>query len=465
MRRLSRHVLMGLGIGVSLLIIVLLMLTNGVWAGLGNASPTPFQLTLAGTGFTYQGELTQSGRPANGTFDFRFRLFDAASGGQQVGKTVTKDDVQVTNGHFTLVLDFGPNVFNGEARWLELAVRPGNSTGSYTVLSPRQALHPVPYALALPGLRIERVPDSDVPNIIGGHISNTVTSGVDGAVIAGGGAVIVGGTSWINQVTGTFGTVSGGADNIAGAWSVAGGGLSNWATGNTSTIGGGEMNAAGGKYATVGGGRTNSAGGEYATVAGGGGPFYQHKGNEAHGDWSAVGGGNDNHAMATASTIPGGSQAWARDYGQFAYASGAFSESIYLGATGTAQFSLYVLRYEVPAEDDIAYTLKLDGYSKHISVPISHTIAFDILVTARSQEGESAAWNIQGVIENTGGTTQLVGQPIVTTLSNDPNWDTYVQADDTTDSLLIWIYSYSETPVRWVAVVRAAQVGWELPPN
>jgi hypothetical protein len=45
--------------------------------------------------------------------------------------------------------------FEGEARWLEVEVRPGASTGSYTVLTPRTSLTGVPYALGLrPGATV-----------------------------------------------------------------------------------------------------------------------------------------------------------------------------------------------------------------------------------------------------------------------------------------------------------------------
>jgi hypothetical protein len=92
-----------------------------------------------GSAFTYQGKLTDSGAPATGAYDFRFILYNADAGGSQVGTTLTADDVVVTAGAFTVVLDFGSNIFDGQARWLELAVRPGASTGFYTVLSPRQS--------------------------------------------------------------------------------------------------------------------------------------------------------------------------------------------------------------------------------------------------------------------------------------------------------------------------------------
>ncbi len=85
--------------------------------------------------------------PANDTYDFEFKLYDTASGNGQVGSTITKDDITVTEGLFTVALDFGSGAFTGEARWLEIGVRPGSSDGGYTTLSPRQALTPTPYAL------------------------------------------------------------------------------------------------------------------------------------------------------------------------------------------------------------------------------------------------------------------------------------------------------------------------------
>jgi hypothetical protein len=99
-----------------------------------------------GTAFTYQGRLADAGSPANGPYDLQLALFDAAAGGAQVGPLVTRDDVVVADGLFTVSLDFGA-AFAGNARWLELRVRPGASTGAYTTLSPRQELTASPYAL------------------------------------------------------------------------------------------------------------------------------------------------------------------------------------------------------------------------------------------------------------------------------------------------------------------------------
>ena len=65
----------------------------------------------------------------------------------QQGVTLTKDNVSIEDGYFTVELDFGNDVLDGDARWLEIAVRPGDSNDLYTTLSPRQAITPAPYAM------------------------------------------------------------------------------------------------------------------------------------------------------------------------------------------------------------------------------------------------------------------------------------------------------------------------------
>jgi len=57
----------------------------------------------------------------------------------------------VSNGLFTVPLDFGSAAFTGDARWLEVAVRCPAGSGSYTTLTPRQPLTAAPYALYAKG--------------------------------------------------------------------------------------------------------------------------------------------------------------------------------------------------------------------------------------------------------------------------------------------------------------------------
>jgi hypothetical protein len=257
--------------------------------------------SLAGSAFTYQGRLTSGGAPVNGQCDFQFSLFDAASAGTQIGSTQPATNVSVMNGLFTVAIDFGGGAFNGAARWLEIGVRCPAGSGSYTTLSPRQALHAAPYALALPGLWTQQ--NATSPNLIGGFSGNSVTSGVVGATIGGGGE-----SGFPNRVTDSYGTVGGGGNNQAGnnagtvndrSGATVGGGIFNTASGQYATVGGGINNTASGSAATVGGGINNTASGSAATVGGG----YL---NIASGEYATVGGGINNTASGSDATVGGG---------------------------------------------------------------------------------------------------------------------------------------------------------------
>ncbi len=98
--------------------------------------------------FTYQGRLTDLGSPANNIYEMQFKLFNtqAVGTGEELG-LLTRTDVDVSNGVFTVVLDFGESVFDGSERFLEIGIRPAGSTDPYTLLSPRQPITSAPYAV------------------------------------------------------------------------------------------------------------------------------------------------------------------------------------------------------------------------------------------------------------------------------------------------------------------------------
>ncbi|HSE37308.1 MAG TPA: tail fiber domain-containing protein, partial [Blastocatellia bacterium] len=134
-----------------------------------------------GTAFTYQGRLTDSGNVANGTYDMQFKLFDTSTVGTGTpqGSTLLLTNIAVTAGLFTVQLDFGvcPSCFNGEARFLEIAVKPtGGST--FTTLGPRQPVTPTPYAI-----KSQKATTADNATQLGGQpasgfIQNTTTQQV-----------------------------------------------------------------------------------------------------------------------------------------------------------------------------------------------------------------------------------------------------------------------------------------------
>lgn len=108
-------------------------------------------LALAGnvlaqsSSFNYQGRLNDAGSAASGTFQFQFKLYDAGAGGSQVGSTLNDVPVSVSNGVFSVSLDFGVMAFSGGDRFLEVSVRK-TANDPYTPLTPRQKINSAPYA-------------------------------------------------------------------------------------------------------------------------------------------------------------------------------------------------------------------------------------------------------------------------------------------------------------------------------
>ncbi len=104
-----------------------------------------------GRSFTYQGQLSQSGAPVDGTVHLRFSLWDAATGGTQIGANQIAADVPIDHGLFNVQVnagdEFGAQAFNGQARWLQVEVCTDAACASSTVLDPRQAMTAAPYAL------------------------------------------------------------------------------------------------------------------------------------------------------------------------------------------------------------------------------------------------------------------------------------------------------------------------------
>ncbi|MGP8234995.1 MAG: hypothetical protein ACLQVW_06270, partial [Limisphaerales bacterium] len=131
------------------------------------------QAAAQGTAFTYQGQLNDNGTPANGSYDLSFGLFNVATGEKTVVAPRTNSAVCVTNGQFTVILDFGSDIFTGANYWLELSVRTNGSSMFHT-LAPRQAVLPTPYAMfaanagvANFALSARSVAAADIAGIIG----------------------------------------------------------------------------------------------------------------------------------------------------------------------------------------------------------------------------------------------------------------------------------------------------------
>ena len=291
-------------------------------------SSLAFTALAQGTAFTYQGQLQNNGSPASGTYDLQFLLYTNNSASSAVAGPVTTNGVMITNGLFTVLVDFGAGVFTGSNYWLQIGVET-NGVGSFTPLMPRQQLTPVPYAVYAENSG--GVNDAS----ISASQFNTLGAPASGQVLAYNGTSLVwsspatgGGTSW--SLTGNAGT-SPASGNFLGTTdnnplelhvnsqralrldpngNFIGGSAVNFVVAGVmgATIGGRggatfgplpSSNLVTGSFGTVGGGSGNTASNLFATVSGG--AF-----NVAGGGQAAVGGGNDNLASGQNATIPGG---------------------------------------------------------------------------------------------------------------------------------------------------------------
>src|ERR1700722_12168926 len=150
------------------------------------------------TSFTYQGNLTANGAPENGNVDLTFALFDAETGGNQVGTTQSIGQFPVVNGRFTVDLDF-PGAFYGTQLWLEVTV------GGQTML-PRQAVNTVPVAqYALSGV----MGPTGATGATGPTGSDSTIAGPTGATGAAGATGATGATGAASTVAGPTGPAGG----------------------------------------------------------------------------------------------------------------------------------------------------------------------------------------------------------------------------------------------------------------
>lgn len=294
--------------------------------------------------FTYQGQLSASGNAANGQYEFSFGLYDAPTNGKLAAPPLTIAPISVSNGQFTVNLDFGTNAFDGRSRWLEIAISLIGSDALTTVLTPRQPLTSAPYAihaakaaslvnllsgalvLELDGKRaLSLQPTAGSPNIVGGYNKNSVTSDVAGAFIGGGGLYDGSDGDYPNRVTADHGSIVGGWGNQVNAKSgFIGGGENNriQAGSYTSTIGGGHLNhiEPNAWESFIGGGRYNGVEADsfYSTVSGGyqntvqsnspnstiGGGYWNSLGPDISG--GTISGGDHNQLMGLGGIIAGG---------------------------------------------------------------------------------------------------------------------------------------------------------------
>jgi len=213
-------------------LLAILLAFGALAAGVTGRASATFAWT-----FTYQGQLTQAGVPINGTADLVFKLFDSATGGTQAGQTITANGVNLTDGRFTIELDFTnggvlPGVFDGNNRWLDITV-------NGTPLTPREKITAAPHAifasqLAMPcgqtttaPLAFELASTADVPQVRVIHAVTTSTqigaNAIMGEALGGGNSASVGvqGRSVSGNGYGVIGANSSPTGNCTGVYGVS----------------------------------------------------------------------------------------------------------------------------------------------------------------------------------------------------------------------------------------------------
>jgi hypothetical protein len=317
-------------------------------------------VSAQGAAFTFQGRLDQQSTPATGVYDLTFSLYSAESGGNPLTLSNQFNALGVTNGTFTVTLDFGPQ-FNGFDRWLEVAVRT-NGANTFTALSPRKKILATPYAQYAPEAGIARTAMGASADAVSGNAlqtsSVTTEKIADGTIttndlspalansfwkLGGNGGttpdqhflgttdnqpldfrvnnqrvlriafhpdfpstpnIIAGSASNIVGPDAVGATIGGGggpgsANRNYGSLSVIGGGSFNVVSNSTVTIAGGSRNVVNGRAATIGGGEYHRIDSYAGTIGGGHNNFVSETGG-------TVGGGQNNTASGFYGAVPGG---------------------------------------------------------------------------------------------------------------------------------------------------------------
>jgi hypothetical protein len=470
----------------------------------GVASSAP----MSANAFTYQGRLTARGLPVNGQFDLRLMLFYAMTGTNRVNQVLTNGNVTVTNGLFTTTLDFGPDIFNGLAYFLEVAVRPSNLGGEDfgEPLLPRQRITAAPYALysinagfaenasnALNADTAVHAQNADAATraltattaatATNAQTAATATSALTATTAATATMAAVAATAnsvlWSNVLDKPFGFADGVDDNtlysagaglerngtefsvdasiarLSGVWQLGGNGGTSPALNFLGTT---DNNALEFKVNGTRALRLEPNSNGPNVIAG----------DEANAvvtgpSGATIGGGRDNRILPTASyaTIPGGLGARARSHGQLVHASGSFA-----AGAGDAQSSTFVLRGTTTG--GATNELFLDGTGARMLVPSNGVWTFDVLVVASTATNiQAGGFQAKGVVKHDGTATSLVGTNRITAddilKSAPPAWNVELTARDAGQehALVIRVNGGGLGPpqtVRWVAVVRTAEV-------
>jgi hypothetical protein len=144
--------------------------------------------------------------------------------------------------------------------------------------------------------------------------------------------------------------------------------------------------------------------------------------------------------------------------GDLTVTAGALSiGSLTLGVTNYNQ-KQYVL---YGTTSDATETEIFVGGSSRIPVASNTTIFYEVNVVARRTDatGESGGWHLKAVVDNFSGTVADVGTVYeVQVASDDANYAVDARADDTNDSIGIYVTGVAGKTISWTAIVKTFEV-------
>jgi len=193
----------------------------------------------------------------------------------------------------------------------------------------------------------------------------------------------------------------------------------------------------------------------YQAIASGSSSLCLSQESTASGSSSTVIGGYGNVADFTYGFASGQYAHTNNVFGKMSRANGRFA------ATGDAQHGTFVLRSDTTdATSEVLTTTNSTNIldKSQVNVPSNAAFAFHgTIVAKQSGSANAAAWKVEGLIVNNGGTTTLTNSA-TTVLSNTPSWGMALSADDTNDALAITVTGAASTNIRWVATIHTSEV-------
>ena len=172
---------------------------------------------------------------------------------------------------------------------------------------------------------------------------------------------------------------------------------------------------------------------------------------------ASIASGKNTKATADYSNA-GGHESSAYLMGQLAHGISKFT------AVGDAQYSRIILHGQTT--DAVQTEIFIDSGDRAI-LPANRTWAFHILIAARQTAGsagtvgDSGIYDIKGGIKRDGANnTALVGTITKAVIAEDQaGWDVDADADDTNESLRVWVTGEANKTIHWVAAMHLTEVG------